>query len=130
VRSRDDLLEVAVLHGTVKVAGTDAATSSVTLTAGQRANIRRGSGPERIDDIPSPEFPGWTHGKLFLTRASLEEACREVEARFDVSVRISGPSPSAITGLLEASSADAALRSLSLLTGKGLSRDHETYVLE
>jgi ferric-dicitrate binding protein FerR (iron transport regulator) len=130
VRSREEVLEVAVLHGTVTVTGTDGAPSTVTLIAGQRAIVRRGSIPARIDDIPSPDFPGWMQGKLYLTRASLEEACREVEARFDVSVRISGPSPSAITGLLEASSADAALRSLSLLTGKELRRDHETYVLE
>jgi ferric-dicitrate binding protein FerR (iron transport regulator) len=130
VRSRDERLEVAVLHGTVRVTGTDHASSMLTLTAGQRAIVRRGSAPLRIDDIPSPDFPGWMHGKLFLTRVSLEEACQEVEARFDVSVRVSGTSPGAITGVLEASSADAALRSLSLLTGKDLRRDHETYVLE
>lgn len=130
VRSRDEVLEVAVLHGTVAVSGTDDASLPVTLTAGQRASVRRGSGPSRMDDIPSPEFPGWMHGKLFLTRVSLAEACREIEARFDVSVQVSGAPTSTITGVLDASSADAALRSLSVLTGKGLRKDHETYVLE
>lgn len=129
VRSRD-VLEVAVLRGTVKVSGIDGASSSVTLTAGQRALVRRGAEPERIADIPSSAFPGWMHGKLYLTRASLEEACREVEERFDVSVRLTGAAPREISGVLEASSADVALRSLSLLTGKELRKDHETYVLE
>lgn len=130
VRSRDDRFEVAVLRGAVKVSGTDGTSSPVMLTEGQRALVRRGAEPERIEDIPAPDYPGWMHGKLYLTRASLAEACREVQARFDVSVRISGASPSEITGVLEASSADAVLRSLSLLTGKELRKDHEAYVLE
>jgi ferric-dicitrate binding protein FerR (iron transport regulator) len=92
--------------------------------------VRRDADPVRMDDIPSPEFPGWLHGKLFLTRSSLEDACREIEARFDVTVRTIAPSSTTITGVLEAASADDALRSLSLLTGKELRKDHGTYVFE
>lgn len=131
VRSRDGLLEVAVLRGAVRVARADGGSGlALTLTAGQRASVRREEDPVRLDDIPSPEFPGWLHGKLYLTTASLAEACREIEARFDVSVRIIGPSSDEITGVLEATSADVALRSLGMLTGKTMRRDHGTYTLE
>ncbi|MEK6650631.1 MAG: FecR domain-containing protein [Bacteroidota bacterium] len=131
VRSRDGELEVAVLHGTVQVvrAGSDE-PGALTLTQGQRARGRRNEQPVRIEDVPSPEYPGWMHGKMFLTRASLSDVCREIESRFDVNVTV--PDDAAkeeITGILDATSAESAITALSLLTGKTWSRDDRTYTL-
>jgi ferric-dicitrate binding protein FerR (iron transport regulator) len=84
----------------------------------------------RIDDVPSVGYPGWMHGKLWLTRATLDEACREIEARFDVAVSFADADAGGeISGLLDATSAESALNALCALTGKRWSRDGRTYVV-
>ncbi len=131
VRTRNGELEVAVLRGTVRVERSGTETSgALILTQGQRAGSRPNGPLTRIDDVPSAAYPGWRHNTIYLTRSSLADACREIEARFDVTVQIPpGDAAQEITGILAAPSAENALEALCQLTGKNLSRDDRTYTL-
>lgn len=132
VRSRNSVLEVGVLSGSVRIArtGTDVPWPLV-LTQGQRALCRQQEDPVRIEDLSAARFPDWMHDKLELTRTPLIDACREIGSRFGVTVAVRGDgTDEAITGVLDATSAESALKSLSTLTGKSLSRDRDAYVLQ
>ncbi len=132
VRSRDGVLEVGVLNGSVRVQriGTNDAAPLI-LTQGQRALCRQQEDPVRIEDMTSAQYPDWLHDRLELTRTPLIEACREIGSRFGVTVAVRGEGTNeGITGILDATSAESALKSLSTLTGKKLSRDRDAFVLQ
>ncbi|HWP83414.1 MAG TPA: FecR domain-containing protein [Bacteroidota bacterium] len=120
LRARGGALEVAVVEGLVEVIATrNGKTKSLVLAANQMTFVPENGFPESFLVIPSAEYPGWLHGKLFLNRTTLREACQEIEMRFDVNISIPNhrKASEAITGVLEAKTAEAALAALCEVTG-------------
>jgi ferric-dicitrate binding protein FerR (iron transport regulator) len=128
LRVRDGTLEVAVIHGIVRVSAKD---STLTLTENQMAMCAQNGFPRRIADMPSPDYPGWMQGKLFFNRTSFEAACREIEMRFDITININDRvlRDEIITGTLGAATAENALNALCGLTGKKFRRENHTYTI-
>lgn len=132
LRAREGMLEVAVISGIVRVSvPRNGEGTSLLLSQYQRALCLQNDIPERIDDIPSPQYPGWMHGKLFLNRTSLPAACREIEMRFDVSITIDPQDVrnKVVTGVLDARTAESALAALCGLTGKRFTHEGEVYII-
>lgn len=132
LRARDGILEVAVVDGTVNVRVTGAEKdSTIRLTQNQRAICPQDGFPARVEDIPSSEYPGWMYGKLFLDKTPLIAACREIEMRFDVTIRIPNLTlrSEMITGVLDARGAESAVAALCELTGKKYAYDGKEYTL-
>jgi ferric-dicitrate binding protein FerR (iron transport regulator) len=77
------------------------------------------------------DYPGWIHGQLLFDKVSLMSACREIESRFDVVVTIRDRpmQNQTLTGAVDARSADAALTTLSRLTGLQYRHDTNGYTL-
>jgi ferric-dicitrate binding protein FerR (iron transport regulator) len=132
VRVREDRLEVAVVRGSVSVTGHHSGEDlSVVLAEGQQTICRGGEGPGTPAAIPFAGYPGWIHGQLFFEKVPLLSACREVESRFDVVITIRDRSmqDQTLTGILDARSADAAIATLSRLTGLHYRHDANGYSL-
>jgi ferric-dicitrate binding protein FerR (iron transport regulator) len=132
VRAREKLLEVAVLRGTVEVStAREGENRTLALKKNQRALCIQNGLPERIDDIPSPEYPGWTHGKLFMSKTSFKDACHEIEMRFDIAIAIDDSTlpGELITGTLDARTAEVALSALCGLTGKKFRFDGQVHTM-
>ena len=132
VRVREDRLEVAVVRGSVRVSGDrNGEDSSVVLTGGQKTICRRGEFPETPGNIMFAEFPGWIHGQLLFDQVTLISVCREIESRFDVVIttRNRPMQEQTLTGVLDARSADAAIATLSQLTGLHYRHDTNGYTL-
>jgi transmembrane sensor len=130
VRVREKMLEVAVLSGRVSVsAGGDGKDSTIVLTQHQMANVQQNDVPRFIGTIPSPEYPGWRHGKLLLNKTSLAGACREIELRFDVVITIKDGrlGSSIVSGILNAKTAHAAVAALCELTSARFAYDGEKF---
>jgi ferric-dicitrate binding protein FerR (iron transport regulator) len=128
VRFREGMLEVAVIHGIVNI--TDVKHGKpLTLTQSQRAICKRDGTPQLIENMPSREYPGWMHGKLFFDKATFADACREIEMRFDVVVRIDDATVQneIVAGMLNAKDAESALTALCRLTGKRFQRSGASY---
>jgi ferric-dicitrate binding protein FerR (iron transport regulator) len=127
LRARGETLEVAVLEGRVQVTVTrDGKENSLIVSAHQMVLIPADGFPPAVNTVPSPDYPGWLHGKLFLNRTTLADACREIEMRFDVSINIlDQPKTSeVITGVLRATSAESAVAALCEVTGSSF-RHHD-----
>jgi transmembrane sensor len=132
VRVRENKMEVAVLSGTVKVSvNKDGADSSIILTKGQIVVCDRNNYPELPESLPFPDYPGWTSGKFMFYRTNLLSACKEMELRFDVPVRIktSQHDNITITGIINGQSIDAALTTLTQLTGNSYRYEDGGYVI-
>lgn len=129
VRARGDALEVAVIHGVVNVSARE---STLTLTQHQMALCSEGGVPQLAGTVPSTEYPGWMNGKLFLQQTPLEAACRELELRFDISIRVDDPAvrSTMINGVLDARTPQVALASLGGLIQKHFRFDGKTYVID
>jgi len=131
LRAREGKLEVAVLRGSVTVDASDGRKeSSLLLSQNQMAVCERGDVPRRTGDIPASNYPGWLHGRLYLNKTSLLAACREIEMRFDVVINIEATDVHPeMTGVLEAKSAESAMRALCELTGKRFTHNGQGYTL-
>jgi ferric-dicitrate binding protein FerR (iron transport regulator) len=132
VRARGDVIEIAVLDGVVNIrVFSNGHDSTLQLTKREMASCPQNGFPRRTGEIPSTEYPGWLHGKLYLDRTSFLAACREIELRFDVTieVRSSALAEETITGVLDARSAGAAIAALCTLTGKTFSYAGTTYTI-
>lgn len=126
VRVRDGLAEIAVLRGAVAVTAQD---STLGLTVHQMAVCGKGSVPRHAGTLPSPEYPGWLDGKLFLHRTSFAAACRELELRFDIEIRLDDPKlrDEQISGVLDVRTPQSALTALCGLAGKRFRLEGESY---
>jgi ferric-dicitrate binding protein FerR (iron transport regulator) len=129
VRARGAALEVAVIHGSVKVS---ARGNTLTLAQHQIAVCSEEGVPQLAGTIPSPEYPGWLSGKLFLRQTPFDAACRELELRFDISIRVEDAAvrTTRINGVLDARTPQVALASLSGLIQKNFRFDGTTYVID
>jgi ferric-dicitrate binding protein FerR (iron transport regulator) len=132
VRVREDKMEVAVLSGSVKVSvsknGTD---SSIILTKGQIVVCDKNNYPEVPGSLPFSDYPGWTSGKFMFYRTNLLSACKEMELQFDVPIRIKTPQHDnvTITGIVNGQNIDAALTTLTQLTGNTYRYEDGGYVI-
>lgn len=132
VRSREGMLEVAVLEGIVVVTASRAAgDSTLVLTRNQKAICTGNAFPVRTADISPANYPGWLRGKLFLDKTPLETACREIELRFNVAITMNDRSlrDEPVSGTLEAPTAQAAIASLCKLTGREFTERGTTYTI-
>jgi ferric-dicitrate binding protein FerR (iron transport regulator) len=128
VRDRDGRLEVAVVSGSVRVTS-GSSGEVVVLKAGELTRCTRRDGPEKPAPLRYAEYPGWLHGKILFDRATLGEACREIEDYFDVTVTIALPveERATITGAVDARTPDAAVTTLARLTGHNYRHDQSGY---
>lgn len=132
VRERDGTLEVAVRRGIVNViVAREGKDSILTLTKNQRALCSTNGFPARVADMPSPEYPGWMNGQLFLSKTAFAAACREIEMRFDVAIRVDDNAlrQELVTGTLDAKTPHVALRSLCGVTGRKFRYDENVYII-
>jgi ferric-dicitrate binding protein FerR (iron transport regulator) len=130
LRARGGGLEVAVISGIVNVSVLkDGKDSTLLLSQHQMALVLQNDFPRRTGDIPSPDYPGWMHGKLFLDRTSFQAACREIEMRFDVSIKTDNQLVQShiITGILAARTAESAVAALCELTGRRFTHEADTF---
>ena len=116
VRIREGRLEVAVIRGTVSVSDK---ISTVVLQAGTMVTCMKDGVLSVPEKILFADYPGWINKKLLFQRSTLQLVCSEIEARFDVRVRIENPAlrSETITGALDSRSAEAAVAALASLTG-------------
>jgi len=132
VRVRDNKMEVAVLSGSVKVSvNKNGADSSIILMKGQIVVCDKNSYPELPGLLPFSDYPGWTSGKFMFYRTDLLSACKEMELQFDVPIRIKKPQHDeiTITGIVNGQSIDAALITLTQLTGNSYRYEDGGYVI-
>jgi transmembrane sensor len=129
LRAREGTVEVGVIHGIVSVgARTDGKDSTLVLSEHQMAFCAPNDFPRLIGNTPSPEYPGWVHGKLFLNKTSFQAACREIEMRFDVTIRVSRDfHQEMLSGILQAETPESALRALCDLDGKKFTHEGSTF---
>jgi len=132
VRVRDDRMEVAVLTGRVRLSvEKDGRDSAVVLAAGQIASVDKGAFPDSPGQLLFPEYPGWMHGKFLFYRTSLRSACREIESKFDVAIRINDArlGNETVTGAVDGKSVETALSTLTRLTGSTCRYENGGYTL-
>jgi transmembrane sensor len=132
VRSREEATSVEVLHGRVRFGpGGNGGAGTVILTQDQRSQCAAGGRPEAPLTMDHRTTPGWLEGQLICDRMSLSDVCRELEETYDIVITLDDPSIRGITvtGTINARSADAAVRALSVLTGHHYRQDHATFIL-
>ena len=132
VRVRDDRMEVAVLTGRVRLSvEKDSRDSAVVLAAGQIASVDKGAFPDSPGQLLFPEYPGWMHGKFLFYRTSLRSACREIESKFDVVIRVNDArlGNETVTGAVDGKSVETALSTLTRLTGSTCRYENGGYTL-
>lgn len=131
LRVREGRLEVAVIRGSVKVDAPNGGNeNSLLLSQNQMAMCQQGDIPRRTGNIPTSEYPGWMHARLYLNKTSLLTVCREIEMRFDVVIILEARDVQhEMTGVLEAKSAESALRALCELTGNRFTHNGQEYTL-
>ena len=109
----------------------DGKDSTLQLTRNQRAVCPQNDFPARVGDIPSEEYPGWLYGKLFLDGTPLLTACREIEMRFNITIRLQHQrlGSEIITGILDAGNAESAVTALCELTGTRYRQENREYTM-
>jgi len=132
VRVRGVEMEVAVLTGRVQVgAQKDGKDSTVILEAGQITTCAQGDFPSTPGQLLFSEYPGWMHGKFLFYKTNLLSVCRDIEAKFDVAIRIQSPQlrDETITGAVDSRSVETALATLAGLTGTKCRYEGSGYIL-
>jgi transmembrane sensor len=132
VRDRRGRVEVAVRTGTVRVVvDREGGQQATLLQAGMMLTVP----PRGNASVPEPimyeDYPGWLHGRLLFQKTPLAAVCEELEARFNIKVRVEHPVLPAehISGVLDSHSAESALRTLAQLTSLRIRHDANTFVL-
>ena len=110
VHSRNQRFEVSCFEGSVKVAY---GAKTRILKPGGQIVVFEG------EEIPSENLletqPAWTQGNLRFASASFEEIIKELERRFDLTIKVSGTIKNAtFTGLIPAQNPETALRVLGI----------------
>jgi transmembrane sensor len=132
VRMREEMLEVAVLSGSVEVSpGPKTNRPSIVLSTGEFTQLRLGQAPSSPEKLLFPDYPGWMHGKLVLQRSTVSSVCAEIESRFDVEVAIEKPGlgRETLTGVVDARNPASAVATLARLTGSRYRYEKNAYSL-
>jgi transmembrane sensor len=131
VRAREGTVEVGVVRGIVCVSvRKDGKDSTLVLREHQMAYCASNDFPRPSGDSPSVEYPGWVHGKLLLNKTSFRAACREIEMRFDVTIKFADDfHEELLSGILQAETPESALRALCDLDGKKFSHEGDTFIV-
>ena len=132
VRERPGAFEVAVLSGRVRVRVPHGdGERSVELTKGMVVMIAEGDTSCAAREIRYATYPGWMHNRLIFQDTPLASVCEELEARFDIRVRVSRSDAGRerISGTLESRTAEQALASLAALTGLTLRHETDAFIL-
>jgi len=132
VRVRNDKMEVAVLNGSVKVSvNKNGSDNSIVLTKGQILICDKNHFLGIPEPLPFSDYPGWTHGRYMYYRTTLLSVCQEMELHFDVKIRIKRQKLSniTITGIIDSQSIEAALTTLTQLTGNSFRYENGGYVI-
>jgi len=130
LRAREGALEIGVIKGVVKVIVVrDGRDSAMLLSHHQMAFCPQNGFPRQIENMPSEEYPGWMHGKLLLDRTTFQDACREIEMRFNIAISIENRDvqDKLITGILDAKTAESALGALCELAGRRVIHEGQAY---
>ncbi len=132
VRDRNGRLEVAVVTGRVEVRipGVKVPHTIIVL-AGSMFSAGPGESAVRSEPIRYENYPGWLHGQLIFQNMPLLEVCQELEARFDVNVRIDHPTlpGESISGTLDSRTPESAVRTLAQLTSMRIRHEDQTFIL-
>ncbi len=130
VRVREGRMEVAVIGGTVSVT-CGPGTGHIVLQAGTMVRCAEAGILSPPEKILFADYPGWIHRKLLFQRNSLRSVCSEIEAQFDVRVRIDNPAllQETITGALDSRNAESAVAALAALTGSTYTHDANGFSL-
>ncbi len=132
VRDRDGQLAVGVVTGTVNVSSKRGEKdSAVTIIAGELTVCASSGYPQQPIHFSAFQYPGWMYGKMSFFRTSIASVCDEIEAKFNVTIRIESPGlgDRTVTGELNAGSATGALATLAQLTGTHYRNENGTYTL-
>jgi len=132
VRDRRGRVEVAVRTGIVRVVvNREGEQQATLLQAGMMLTVPPGGGASAPEPIMYEDYPGWLHGRLLFQKTPLAAVCDELEARFDIKVRVDHPvlPGEHISGVLDSHSAESALRTLAQLTSLRLRHDANAFVL-
>jgi ferric-dicitrate binding protein FerR (iron transport regulator) len=132
VKVRGGALELAVLRGSVRLSvARNGVDSGVVVNKDQIVTCSREAFPQEPGPLRFSSFPGWMHGKLMFYRTPLSSACEEIEARFDVVVRLRNPrlQNETITGVVDAQNVDSALTALTRLAGTAYRNEQGVYTL-
>lgn len=129
IKNRNNLIEVSVNEGKVRVSDTKNNTTS--LTAGEMLRFARGEKPQQPQALPFDNYPGWLDNKLIFYQDNLANVCREIERRFNVQVQLSTADVGNITvsGVLEADDIKSVLSTLSILTQRQYRYQKNIYVI-
>lgn len=132
VRARGGSFEVAVVSGSVRVRTLhDGGKGVAILTAGMGARSVEGDSALAGWAFAAGSYPPWMHQRLVVQGESLAEVCRELEDRFDVTIRIDAPGVPAerIRGTLDCRDARSAVEALARLTALNVRHDAHAIIL-
>jgi len=117
VVARKEFFEVAVNEGRVKVQSDITNEDNfVLLSAGQYTRFEKGQQPSPPQRMPFEEYPAWIHGRLAFYDVSLKFAIKELESRFDVTIKLDQTvnADTKITGLFETKDVETVISALCL----------------
>jgi ferric-dicitrate binding protein FerR (iron transport regulator) len=126
IKSRKELMVVAVNEGIVRVSSTTAPKdSSLMLTKGQMTYCSRGGYPVAQKPFSTTESPDWLHSKIDLNEERLANVFEEIERRFDVNIKYESHSVDSvrISGLFNTTNLDSLMQSLCILLDKDFKHD-------
>ncbi|MDH3252624.1 MAG: FecR domain-containing protein [Ignavibacteria bacterium] len=132
VLARGDRMEVAVVRGIVEVSvKRDEVARSVTLGTGEMTFVSEDGSPLLPWKIPFADYPGWIYSKFNFQQTTFPDACKELESRFDIVIKLEDPQlrNETVTGVLDGHSVESALAALCALAGKDYRYENQVYVV-
>lgn len=90
--SKEDLAEVVVNQGSVKVSSRVENSEFVSLTANQRTTLTRDKKLTTPETVSADKHFLWKQGHLYLEEASLSSLFRQLERKFDVDFEVADSS--------------------------------------
>jgi transmembrane sensor len=132
VRARNETYEVGVTEGVVSVSTLGAGPiSPLLLHKGELIAGVRGGSPGLPQPLDANGYPGWTHGRLFVERMTVETICREIEDRFNVSIEVrdSRLLSGTLSGVIIGNDAKSMVSTLSQLLGRNYRSAESAYTI-
>ncbi len=132
VKSRLNKTEVGVNEGIVDFfPSRKNFMDTIRLTRGEYSTCSKKASPEKAKKIVFDEYPAWIKGKLAFQDASIKEICREIEIKFNTTIKIETPAikEMQISGMFEGKNPEEILTALCTLIKREFRKEGETYVL-